>query len=211
MSVGFPVVLRLTGRRCLVVGGGAVATRRIVGLTRSGAEVVVIAPDVTPEIEGLVATGGVSLEQRPFQPSDLDGVFMAMAATDSPLVNRTVAEAAAERGVLVTVADDSATSDFSVPALVRRRGITLAVSTGGRSPAFARHLREQLDAWLTDARCTLLELATELRRDVRAAGRTVDPDAWQRAIDDDRVANAIAAGDRQGARRRLFEMLMAGR
>jgi siroheme synthase-like protein len=188
-----------------------VATRRIAGLTRTGAEVVVVAPTVTPEIEALVATGGVTLEQRPFVPADLDGAFLAMAATDDPLVNRAVGEAAAERGILATVADDSATSDFSVPAVVRRKGITLAVSTGGRSPAFARHLREQLDGWLTEARCTLLELATELRRDVRAAGRTVDPDVWQRAIDDARVTEAIAAGDRQDARRRLFELLMAGR
>lgn len=211
MSLGFPVVLQLTGRRCVVVGGGGVATRRVTGLTRAGAEIVVVAPAVSPEIEALAAAGGLHLERRPFSPADLDGALLAMAATDDPVVNRQVAEAGRERGVLVTVADDSAPSDFSVPALVRRRGITLAVSTGGRSPAFARHLREQLDGWLTDERCALLELATELRRDVRSAGRTVDPEVWQRAIDDEQVRAALVSGDRAGARRRLFELLMAGR
>lgn len=211
MSVGFPVVLRLAGRRCVVVGGGGVATRRIPSLTRSGAEVIVVAPDVSPEIVALVATGGVTLEQRRFEPADLDGAFLAMAATDDADVNRSVVSAANERGVLVTVADDSAPSDFSVPALVRRKGITLAVSTGGRSPAFARYLREQLDGWLTEDRCTLLEIATELRRDVRSAGRGITPETWQRAIDDAQVSAAIAAGNRQEARRLLFEILMAGR
>jgi siroheme synthase-like protein len=203
--------LRLTGRRCVVVGGGAVATRRIVSLTRAGAQIVVVAPEVTPQIQDLAAAGGLMLERRRFQPADLDGAFLTMAATDDPVVNGAVAAAAQEYGVLVTVADDSAPSDFSVPALVRRKDITLSVSTGGRSPAFTRHLREQLEAWLTEDRCILLELATELRRDVRAAGRTVAPEIWQRAINDDRVAEALAAGDRQGARRMMFETLMAGR
>lgn len=204
-------MLRLTGRRCVVIGGGSVATRRVVALTRSGAEVVIVAPDVTPEIEALVATGGVQFEQRPFAPTDLDGAFMVMAATDNPIVNRQVAEAANARGIPVTVADDSAPSDFSVPALVRRKGITLAVSTGGRSPAFARYLREQLDEWLSEARCTLLEIAMELRRDVRSAGKTITPEVWKQAINDERVMEALMAGDRQEARHRLFETLMAGR
>src|SRR5581483_10821850 len=97
--------------------------------------------------------------------TDLDGAFLAVAATDHPDVNRAVAEAARARGVLVNVVDDPAACDFTVPATVRRGDITIAVSTGGRSPAFARHLRQALESWLTDERCSILELAAEVRRD----------------------------------------------
>jgi precorrin-2 dehydrogenase/sirohydrochlorin ferrochelatase len=211
MIAGYPVVLRLVGRRCVVVGGGQVAKRKLSALTRAAAEVVVVAPDITPEIERLGDSGAVRVERRPFAPGDLDGAFLAIAATDDRQVNRAVAEAARARGVIVDVADDPTASDFTLPALIRRRDITLAISTGGRSPAFARYLREQLEAWLTDARCDLLELVAELRRDLRSAGRPLDSAAWRRAIDDEDVTRAIEAGDREGARRRLIESLMAGR
>jgi siroheme synthase-like protein len=210
MSAGYPVVLRLAGRRCVVVGGGAVASRKVGTLVRSGADVLVVAPEVAPEIESFVATGGVRVEHRPFEPADLDGAFLAFAATDRRDVNQMVAELAHERGVLANVADDPSASDFTNPGLVRRRDITLAVSTGGRSPAFARFLREQLQDWLTDARCTLLDLVTEVRRDLRSAGKPLDSDAWRRAIEDQQVNEAIASGDREGARRRILKSLMPG-
>lgn len=211
MSAGYPVVLKLAGRRCVVVGGGSVATRKVGTLVRSGADVVVVAPEVAPEIESFAASGGVRVERRPFEPSDLDGAFLAFAATDSRSVNQTVAEAADERGVLTNVADDPSRSDFTNPGLVRRRDITLAISTGGRSPAFARFLREQLQDWLTDARCALLEVMADVRRDLRSAGKPLDSERWRRALDDEQVTRSIEAGDREGARRRIFETLMAGR
>jgi len=210
-AAGYPVVLRIFGRRCVVVGGGDVATRKVGALARDGADLVVIAPEVSSEIERLRETGGVQIERRPFLPADLDGAFLAIAATDSRLVNDGVAVEAQARGVLVNVADDPGACDFTVPAIVRRKDITVAISTGGRSPAFARYLREQLTDWLTDTRVMLLEIMTELRRDMRSAGKTVDSATWRRAIADDDVSQAIAAGDREGARRRLFATLMAGR
>jgi precorrin-2 dehydrogenase/sirohydrochlorin ferrochelatase len=110
----------------------------------------------------------------------------------------------------VNVTDDSSACDFTVPAIVRRKDITLAISTGGRSPAFSRYLREQLSDWLIDSRLLLLEIMTELRRDLRAAGQTVGSEVWRDAVRNEEVARLIAAGDRAGARRRLFEILMAG-
>jgi siroheme synthase-like protein len=209
VSAGYPVVLKLAGRRCVVVGGGSVATRKVGTLVRSGADVLVIAPDVSPEIESFVPAGGVRIEHRPFEPADLDGALLAFAATDSRAVNQTVTEEAQQRGVLMNVADDPAASDFSNPGLVRRRDITLAVSTGGRSPAFSRFLREQLQDWLTDARCALLELVTEIRRDLRSAGKPQSPERWRRALDDHETNAAMAAGDREAARRRLLKSLLA--
>jgi precorrin-2 dehydrogenase/sirohydrochlorin ferrochelatase len=161
--------------------------------------------------EHLAETGGLQLARRAFEPTDLDGAFLAVAATDCRDVNRAVEQAARARRVLLNVVDDPDACDFMVPALVRRRDVTLAISTGGRSPAFARYLREQLAEWLTDARCTLLELLAELRRDLRRAGRQIEPELWRRAIGDGEVMRSIESGDREGARRRLFEALMPGR
>jgi precorrin-2 dehydrogenase/sirohydrochlorin ferrochelatase len=207
---GYPVVLRILGRRCVVIGGGEVATRKVGALVREGADLLVVAPEVSPEIERLEETGGITVERRPFEPADLDGAFLAIAATDSWAVNHQVVEEAQTRGVLINVTDDQGACDFTVPATVRRKDITLAVSTGGRSPAFSRYLREQLTEWLTDARFMLLELMAELRRDLRSAGRTVRPETWRKAAADEGVTQALADGDREGARRRLFEILMAG-
>ncbi len=210
MIAGYPIVLKLASRRCVVVGGGQVATRKVGVLVRAAADVLVVAPEVDPELVTLAESGAVRLEPRPFEPADLDGAFLAFAATDNREVNRAVEEAARARDILVNVADDPPACDFTVPALVRRRDVTLAISTGGRSPAFARYLREQLSEWLTDARCTLLELLAELRRDLRRAGRQIEPDAWRRAIADGEVMRSIESGDREGARRRLFEHVMSG-
>jgi len=211
MTTSYPVTLRLAGRRCVVVGGGAVATRKVGTLVRSGADVLVVAPEVAPEIEALAASDGVRVERRPFEPADLEGALLAFAATDRRAVNQAVVDAAAERGVLVNVADDPPASDFNNPGIVRRRDITLAISTGGRSPAFARFLREQLQDWLSDTRCALLDLVAEVRRDLRSAGKSPDSEGWRRALDDEQVTTAIESGDREGARRRLFQALMAGR
>jgi siroheme synthase-like protein len=194
----------------VVVGGGTVARRKAAALVGTGADVTIVAPDIKPEIERLAEPGAVSIERRQFEPSDLDGALLAFAATDSREVNQAVADAARARGVLVNVADDPAACDFTVPALVRRQDVTLSISTGGRSPAFARYLREELEAWLTDERCLLLELLAEVRRELRAAGTSVSSDAWHDAIADNAVSDALAAGDREGARRRLRESLTSG-
>lgn len=208
MTPGYPAMLRLVGRPCVVVGGGAVATRKLQALVRAGADVLVVAPDVSEAVERLEGRGAIRVERRAFEPGDLDRVFLTIAATDRRDVNASVMRAARERGVLVNVADDPSACDFLVPAIVRRGDVTLAVSTGGRSPAFARYLREQLDDWLTDARCAVLEILTEVRRDLRAAGKPMNGEVWREAVKDEGLAAAISTGDREGARRRLFTALM---
>lgn len=207
MSQGYPVMLRLAGRRCVVVGGGTVAARKIEPLVEAGADVLVVAPEIGPVIAALAETGSIRVERRPFEAADLDGASLAIAATDQPSVNRAVAQAARERGVLVNVADDPDSCDFTVPASIRRADVTLAISTDGRSPAFARHLRAELEDWLSPERCALLVLAAEVRHDLRALGPLPDPDAWQRALDDAAVRAALSRGDREGARARLLVAL----
>jgi siroheme synthase-like protein len=210
MSADYPVVLRVAGRRCVVVGGGAVAARKARALAEAGAEIVVVAPDVAPEIETLAGIGKLRVERRRFAPSDLDGAFVAFAATNLREVNQAVAGAASQRGVLVNVSDDPSSSDFANPSVVRRQDVTVAVSTGGRSPAFARFLREQLQEWLSDSRCTMLGLAAEIRRELLGRGTSLTPDRWRGALNDPHVLDAIEAGDDEAARQWVREALETG-
>jgi siroheme synthase-like protein len=140
-SVPYPIFLDLAGRRCVVVGGGEVATRKASRLSQAGAEVVVVSPRVGPELEGM----GVGIWHRPYEYGDLEDADLAFAATDSREVNAAVAREANERGVLINVADRPSEGDFAVPSTLRRGGLQVAVSTGGASPTLARRIKDHLE------------------------------------------------------------------
>jgi uroporphyrin-III C-methyltransferase/precorrin-2 dehydrogenase/sirohydrochlorin ferrochelatase len=139
----FPAFLNLTSRRVVVVGGGRVAAGKIDALLAAGADVTVIAPDIRPEI----AQRAVTVIQRAFQESDLDGAWWVVAAAPRD-VNRRVLAAAEPRRVFVNAVDDPANATAYAGGVVRRDGVTLAISTDGRAPALAGLLREALEAWL---------------------------------------------------------------
>jgi uroporphyrin-III C-methyltransferase / precorrin-2 dehydrogenase / sirohydrochlorin ferrochelatase len=139
----FPVFLKLRGRRVVVVGGGKVAAGKLDGLLAAGADITVIAPEIGPE----VARPGVTLVRRTFEDADLDGAWYVVAAAP-PDVNRQVGEAAERRRVFVNAVDDPAHATAYLGGVVRRDGVTVAISTEGRAPALAGLLREALDAWL---------------------------------------------------------------
>lgn len=140
-TVLYPLFMDVSGRRCVVVGGGGVATRKARALLESGAIVTVVSPEVTPGIEGM----DVTVERRPYAPGDLAGSFLAFAATDSREVNAAVAREARESGIPVNVADRPAEGDFAVPSTLRRGGLQVAISTGGASPTLARGIRDALE------------------------------------------------------------------
>jgi len=144
MSELLPLFLNLTGRAVVLVGGGPVATAKLRQLMAAGADVRVIAPDVTGEI---AATPGITVETRPFEPVDLDGTWLVVAAA-TPDVNRQVAEAAETRRLFVNAVDDPAHASAFLGGVVRRDGVTLAISTSGAAPALAALLREGIDALL---------------------------------------------------------------
>jgi precorrin-2 dehydrogenase / sirohydrochlorin ferrochelatase len=205
----FPVLLDLTGRRCLMVGGGPVAERRIIGLLDAGAQVTVISPRVTPALAALAADGRISLQARHYLAGDLTGVDLAFVATAAREVNQAVTREARERGVWVNAADDPAHCTFILPALVRRGDLTVAVATGGTSPALSRAIREELETYLTAEYATLAALAAEARREVRSAGRVVTADAWQQALGPE-VRRVIVEQGRDAAKQRLLELLGVG-
>lgn len=143
-AMGYPVILQLRGRRAVVVGGGKVAARKIHGLLEAGAEIVMIAPEAEPELQALAAGGMIVWKKKRFDPDDLAEAFLVIAATNDRKVNEAVAQAAAP-GQLVNVVDDPERCDFHVPAVIRRGPLTIAVSTGGASPAVARRIRRELE------------------------------------------------------------------
>ena len=161
----FPVFLKLAGRRVLVVGGGPVAASKLRGLLDADATVVVVAPDVVEEI----AAAPVEILRRPFVPEDLEGISFVVAAAP-PAVNREVAAAAHPRGLFVNAVDDMENATAYMGAIVRRAGVTMALSTDGEAPALAGLMREALEALLPDDLDAWVTTAREARRDWLARG-----------------------------------------
>lgn len=179
---GYPVVLRVCGRLCVVIGGGEVARRKVSGLCAAGAKVRVIALHIHPE---LLATPGIELACRPFLPEDLAGAFLVFAATNDRQVNAKVAASARSYGVLVNSADDAEGSDFHLPAVLQRGELTVAVSTNGGSPAFAAQLRDRLAAALGPEWQSFCAVAAALRQKRLTEGES---SAYNRAVISDLFA-----------------------
>lgn len=199
----FPVALDLRGRRCLVVGGGTIAERKIESLLAGGAEdVVVVALEITGGIREAASGRTVRIVQRTFQAEDLDGAFLVLVATDDPRVNADVAAAARARRVLVNAADDPANCDFIMPAVVRRGDLQVAISTSGESPAFARFMRELIEELVPAEYGQLLDITAEVRSAVRQEGRSIDPEAWQGALRGSSL-RLLRTHDTEAARRAL--------
>jgi len=156
-------LIGLQSQQAVVVGGGHVAVRKVEGLLAAEAQVRVISPHLVPELQSLVETSTVSLVQRSYLDGDLDGAFLAIAATDDEAVNRAVWTEAKARGCLINVVDDPEHSTFILPAVLQRGEMSVAVSTGGSSPALARRLRERFEEIIGPEYRTLTEIMSELR------------------------------------------------
>ncbi|MEW6698210.1 MAG: precorrin-2 dehydrogenase/sirohydrochlorin ferrochelatase family protein [Bacillota bacterium] len=164
----YPIYLKLAGQLCLVVGGGKVAERKIGSLLECDARVRLISPAVTPTLEAWAGQGKLELRQRPYQTADLDGVLLVFAATDQEEVNRRLAEECAARNLAVNVVDDPAKCNFFVPAVIRRGKLTVAVSTGGASPALAAKIKRQLEQQFGSEYEEFTEILEDVRRQVLA-------------------------------------------
>lgn len=165
MAELLPLFLHLHGRRVVVVGAGPVAASKLCQLIAAGADVLVVAPEVHPDIEG----SGVTIARRGFTPADLEGAWLVVAAA-TPDVNRAVADAAEERRLFVNAVDDPPNATAYLGGVVRRDGVTLAISTSGAAPAMAGLLREGLDALLPEELPDWMRTARALRPAWRADG-----------------------------------------
>jgi precorrin-2 dehydrogenase/sirohydrochlorin ferrochelatase len=141
----FPMFLKLSARPCLVLGAGTIAESKIAGLLEAGGRVRVVAPEATQQVRSWAQSNSIEWHQRSFQPDDLTGMFLVVAATSSAELHQRIFEEAKRRGVLCNIVDVPVLCDFYYPAVVQRGALQIAISTAGKSPALAQRLRKQLE------------------------------------------------------------------
>lgn len=185
----FPIFLKLEGQRCLVVGAGDVAESKIAGLLEAAAKVRVVAPEATPLVQSWAAAGQIEWLARPCEPSDLDGMFLVVAATFSTELHEQIHAEAQRRGVLCNVVDVPELCDFYYPAVARRGALQIAVSTSGQSPALAQRLRKELEEQFGPEYEVWLQQLGEEREKLFAAA--MDPEERKRLMHDLASADAF--------------------
>ncbi|MZP28842.1 bifunctional precorrin-2 dehydrogenase/sirohydrochlorin ferrochelatase [Heliobacterium undosum] len=204
----YPLLLRLEGQPCLVVGGGQVAERKIESLLEVGARVTVISPALTPEIQRWVDEDKLRCHLREYQDGDAAGHMVVIAATDVSAVNEQVARDCFQRNILINTVDIPQLCNFYVPAVVRRGDLTIAISTNGCSPAIARRIREKLEATFGEEYCEYLQVMKSLREQVL---REVPNPARRKAIFETlaeaELLECIQAGDDQALKERIAQCL----
>ena len=221
MTHYYPAYLNITGRRAVVIGGGEVAERKTAQLVASGADVTLVSPDATPGLERLASESGVRWIRRTYAPGDLAGAWLAIAATDDADLHRAIHAEAEREKTLLNVVDVTELCGFIAPSIVQRGPVTVAVSTGGASPALARKLRELMGGdqnpahYDHDAFCRCIEWAdaadalADVRAELKAQDRNAPPEAWQEAMDEE-LLELVRAGKSSEARQRLRAALLAG-
>jgi precorrin-2 dehydrogenase/sirohydrochlorin ferrochelatase len=204
----YPIFAVIEDKPCLVVGGGAVAERKVQDLLVSGAKVTVVSPHLTPRLAALASQGDIVHLSEDFTESQVQGMALVMAATDDPEVNARVSAAAQDRSVWVNVADDPEHCTFIVPAQVRRGHLTLAISTGGASPALARLVREELQQHFGPEYGPYLDLLHRVRTRVLAERRAHSDNAelFHRLVRSP-LREAVAQGDRARIVSLLYEVV----
>lgn len=204
--VGYPVNLLVAGRRCVVVGAGRIAARKIESLLQAGADVRVVAPQVGAEVRAWADEGRLALAERRFEPADVEEAWLVVTATDDPEVNRAAFRAGEERRIFVNSADDPANCSFTLMSVVRRGDIVVSIGTNGRSPALATYLKEHVRDEMGPEYETLLELLSEAREEIRSTGRSSEDSDWRAAIDSG-ILELIREGRESEARELLRSCL----
>ena len=203
---GYPLVVELANRQCVVLGGGAVAERKVDGLLAAGAVVTVVSPTLSEGLAALAGAGRIAHVGRRYRRGDLGGKALAFVATGDRRVAAAVAREGRRRGVWVNAADDPAHCDFFLPSVLRRGPLVVAVATGGASPALARAVRERIERLLPSEYAMLAETVAEVRRELRARGESADAAAWSGALAAE-MRDVTAAVPPQLVRARLLERL----
>jgi siroheme synthase-like protein len=208
MSFGYPVMLELAGRRCVVIGAQAIREGKVEGLLAAGADdVLVVEPTVDERFDGVA---GVRVGRRAWRPDDLDGAFLAVASSEDAAARATIAREARVRGVLVNLIDDIPQCDWAAPAVVRRGDLVVAIGTGGASPTVARLVREHLQAEFGAEWAEVLRIVGEVRRETLPAlpDFAVRAARWHDALDLDEAAELVREGRGEELRGLLRERLL---
>ncbi|MSP78208.1 MAG: bifunctional precorrin-2 dehydrogenase/sirohydrochlorin ferrochelatase [Dehalococcoidia bacterium] len=216
MADFYPVFLDLRNRKCVVIGGDAAAEGKIGPMLACGARIEIVSLGLTEHLQQLATSGKITWHKRHYRRGDLQGAFMAIVAdTSNPAVNEAVNHEAEHRNCLLNVMDVPHLCNWIAPAVVHRGPVTVAVSTGGLSPALARRLREDLDKSLQRGTACCIawadagEMLGEVRGDLRSRGVIVASDHWQACMTTD-VLEMVRQGKRAEARKVLTARLEAG-
>ncbi len=207
----YPAFLNIEHRSCLVVGGGGVGTRKVDSLLRCGAEVTVVSPEVSERLSKLSEEGKIILKRRAFRDADLDGMFLVFGATDNSALNRRIQQNMERRRGLCNIADQPKLGNFMVPSVIRRGGLTIAISTSGKSPAMARQLRQQLEAMFGSEYGLLLDLMGAIRAKLLEGEHAPERHKalFEQLIQSD-LLEMIQLDDRQGINTLLNQVLGPG-
>ena len=203
-----PIFLKVEDRKCLVVGGGKVAARKVTLLHRAGARITVVSPVVCEEVRALLGQGVITHVAREFQDEDLDNCVLAIAATDEKTVNRRVSELADAQRIPVNAVDSPDLCSFIMPSIIDRSPVQIAVSTGGASPVLARLLRTRLESFIPAAYGRLARLVDDYREHVKQRFKVPDQRRyfWENILQG-RVAELLFAGHEEKARSALQEAI----
>jgi precorrin-2 dehydrogenase/sirohydrochlorin ferrochelatase len=205
--VHFPVFLNIQRKKCVVVGGGQIAFRKVKMLLDCGASVTVISPVLHPDLSELSDKKSIRVIRRSYKLGDLKGAMIVVAATDVNKINRKVADEARSVRALINVVDDPKSSDFIIPSFFRRGDLTVSVSTAGRSPALARKIRTRLEENLGDEYRSLVTLINDARSSLKRQSITVSAEGWQAALDLDLLTHLVRTGREEKAKAVLMKKL----
>lgn len=204
----YPIYIDLEDKPCLVVGGGTVAERKVESLLEYGAKVLLVSPKVTETINNYAQKGLIKWEERSFVTTDLEDVFLVYIATNDNATNQIIAEECKARKILVNAVDDPPNCDFFVPALVRRGSLAIAISTEGKSPMLARHLRQELEKHFTDVYIEYVDLLGESRDYIKEniPDINIRKKIFEELVKSD-ILDLLKMGEREQARGRIEECI----
>jgi len=200
----YPIYLDIEGRNVVIVGGGNVCARKAETMMKYGARVTVVSPQFTDEIEQWARQGCLALSRKKYDQSDLDGANIVIASTDDEAINTQIATDCRQRRILVNVVDVTALCEFIVPAILEKGSVQIAISTGGKSPALARTLKEDLQRFIGPEYDEVNQALFSLRE---GAKKVLPTDVDRKRFFDGIVAQGILDMLRDGRRREAYETI----
>lgn len=207
----YPINVNITGKNCIVLGGGRVAERKVESLLKCGGAVTVISPWLTPQLKMLLSQGSIQHTDRDYRPGDLKDAFLVFGATDDPGVNAEASQEAQGNGILVNIVDTPEICNFIVPSVMDRDDLVIAISTNGKSPALAKRIRQELEAVYGEEYCLFLTILGAVRERLLKTSRDSDNNrlTFSRLIDSDMLC-LIRERKREGINNILKETLGQG-
>lgn len=200
----YPIFLDVEDRDVVIIGGGNVCARKAETMLRYGAKVTVVSPEFTEEIESWARDGRIRIKRKAYEDSDLEGASIVIASTDSESVNERIARDCRRRKIPVNVVDVTHLCEFIVPAIIEKGSIQLAVSTGGKSPALARTLKEDLQRIIGPEYAEINDVLGELRP---AAKKALPTDADRKHFFDGILARGVLEMLREGRRQQAYDVI----